>query len=138
MISLKTNVIVKSLADGSKLTKLCVTNETDSSRCVLSLWLTLCSIIAMNGNHALRILMWNFTEYFYTFLLTCASFTISKSSVGFPTKSRLLISDNSDSSNESKIKWPTLMPPDRKESKSMSLNPQDSHVPLVLLCYIFS
>lgn len=75
--------MVKSLAGGGKLTKLCVTNETDPSMCVLSLRLTPGSINAMNGRHALRVLMLNFTEYFYTFPLTDTSFPVSKPAVGF-------------------------------------------------------
>lgn len=67
----------KRSSGGSKLTKLCLTNETDSRTCVISLWITLSSIVARNGKYSFGVLMLNFTECFYTFPLTYTSLPLS-------------------------------------------------------------
>lgn len=120
--------------------KLCVTNENDSSICILSLWLILgSSIIARNGKYALKILMLNFTEYFYTFPLTYASFPISKPAVGFPEGSCFLTSNRGGSNIESKIKWLTPIPPDGQEDKQNPLNRGQPHSPntYTLMLHVF-
>ena len=71
------NCIARSVAGGGKGTESRVAQETDSGTRDVSMWLTRCSTIAMKGNHALRALMLNLTECFYTFLLTCASLPLS-------------------------------------------------------------